>query len=95
MADIWTVPDGSQQAFLEALSELFELLRRSPGFIQAQTFRSVNPTKILSYARYESPAAQQEAQNGPGVARMQQRLRDIAHHDLHRYTLAETFLPPD
>jgi heme-degrading monooxygenase HmoA len=95
MADLWSAPDGTQEALLDSLNELFEHLRRCPGFIEGQTLRGVNPTKILAYARFDSAAAQQQAQDSPGVDALVRGLREIAHQNLGRYTVAETFLPPD
>ena len=95
MADLWSAPDGTQEALLDALNELFEHLRRCPGFIEGQTLRGVNPTKILAYARFDSSAAQQQAQDSPGVDALVRGLREIAHQNLGRYSVAESFLPPD
>lgn len=95
MADLWSVPDGNQQAFLDDLNKLFEHLRRCPGFVEAQILRSVNPTKVLAYSRFDSSAAQRRAQDDPVTAAAVRELRAIAHQDLSRYTLAKSFLPPD
>jgi Antibiotic biosynthesis monooxygenase len=95
MADLWSVPDGNQQAVLDGLTELFERMRDCPGFVEAQILRSVNPTKILAYTRFDSPANQQRAQDAVATGTMVQRLRAIAHQDLSRYTLARSFLPAD
>jgi heme-degrading monooxygenase HmoA len=95
MADLWHVPDGSQAIFLHGLNELFEQLRDSPGFIEGQILRSANPTKILAYSRFESAAAAQRVRDGPAIAAAVRKLRAIAHQDLSRYTIVESFLPPD
>jgi heme-degrading monooxygenase HmoA len=95
MADLWSVPDGSQQALLDGLNELFEHLRQCPGFVEGQILRGANPTRILAYSRFDSTAAQQRARDDPATAAAARRLRAIAHQDLGRYTPAESFLPPD
>jgi heme-degrading monooxygenase HmoA len=95
MVDVWTVPDGNQQPTLDALDELFEHFRQLPGFIEGQILRSINPTGILVYARFESLAAQQRAQDEPATRAMIRRLREMAHQSLSRYAVVKSFLPPD
>jgi heme-degrading monooxygenase HmoA len=95
MADLWSVQDGNQDAFLERVKELFERLRRSPGFIEGQILSSVNPTKFLAYSRFESTVATEDVQEDPAIAAAIRALRSIAHQDMSRYTLVESFLPPN
>jgi heme-degrading monooxygenase HmoA len=95
MVDVWSVPGGNQQAALDALNELFEHFRRLPGFIEGQILRSANPTGILAYARFDSVTAQQRAQDGPATGAIVRRLREIAHQNLSRYTVAKSFQPPN
>lgn len=95
MADLWSVPDGNQEAFLHGLNELFEQLRHFPGFIEGQILRSVNPTKILAYSRFQSAAATQRVTEDPAIVGVIRKLRAIAHQDMSRYVVGASFLPPD
>ena len=95
MVDVWSVPDGNQQPTLDALDELFEHFRHLPGFVEGQILKSVDPTGLLVYARFESLTAQQRAQDEPTTRAMIRRLRGIAHQSLSRYTIVKSFLPPE
>lgn len=94
MVDVWSVPDGNQEGVLAALNELFEHFWHLPGFVEGQILISVNPTRILVWARFDSVTAQQRAQDEPATEAILRRLREIAHQSVSRYTVAKSFRAP-
>jgi heme-degrading monooxygenase HmoA len=94
MVDVWSVPDGNQQAVADAVDELFGHLVRLPGFLEGELLMSADPMQMLAYARFDSVAAQQRARDEPATQAIIRRLRGVAHQNLGRYTVAKSFLPP-
>lgn len=95
MVDVWSIRDGNQQAAMDALNELCEHFRQFPGFIEGQILRSVDPTGMLVYARFDSLMAQQRAQDDPATGAIVRGLRELARQSLSRYTVAKSFRPPE
>ncbi len=95
LVDVWSVPDGNQEAVADAISELFEHLLHLAGFIEGELLTSPDPTVMLAYARFDSVAAQQRARDEPATQAVVRRLRGLAHQNLGRYTVAKSFRPPE
>ncbi|WP_029112077.1 antibiotic biosynthesis monooxygenase [Mycobacterium sp. URHB0044] len=65
--NVFTVPDGGQQALIDFLIEAATFASTTPGWISASIHRSVDGTRVVNYAQSESLEAAQ---------RIIERLRD-------------------
>ena len=52
--NVFTVPDGGQQALIEFLSEAARFASGTPGWISASVHRSQDGTRVVNYAQSES-----------------------------------------
>jgi hypothetical protein len=57
--NVFTVPDGGQQALIDFLIEAATFASTTPGWISASIHRSVDGTRVVNYAQSESPEAAQ------------------------------------
>jgi hypothetical protein len=57
--NVFTVPEGGQQALLDHLAEAARFASTTPGWISASLHRSCDGTRIVNYAQSESPEAAQ------------------------------------
>jgi len=55
--NVFTVPDGGQQALIEALADSAEIARGVPGWISASLHRSRDGTRVVNYAQSDGPAS--------------------------------------
>src|SRR6202020_785911 len=51
---VFTVPDGGQQALLDLLADSARLAQGVPGWISASLHRSLDGTRVITYAQSES-----------------------------------------
>jgi len=91
--DLWTVPDGSQEEFMEALVGLFELVRKLDGFLEGQILTGVDSSLFVCYTRMRSAQDRDAALIDPEVEAVRRAIGGIAHPKPHAYTLARTFTP--
>jgi hypothetical protein len=59
--NVFTVPEGGQQALIEHLIEAARFLRDAPGWISASLHRSHDGTRVVNYAQSESLDAARRA----------------------------------
>ena len=52
--NVFTVPQGGQQALIELLTEAARFASTSPGWISASVHRSLDGTRVVNYAQSES-----------------------------------------
>jgi hypothetical protein len=57
--NVFTVPQGGQQALIELLTEAAQFASTSPGWISASVHRSLDGTRVVNYAQSESLEAAQ------------------------------------
>ena len=95
IVDAWTVVDGNQAAFSEGLLRLFARLRVLDGFIEAQILQGIDPTRFLSWARWQTPAERARATNDAEVLRIVRELTALAHSHPHSYGVIQVFTAPD
>jgi hypothetical protein len=57
--NVFTVPQGGQQALIELLAESAKFAKATPGWISASIHRSCDGTRIVNYAQSESREAAQ------------------------------------
>jgi hypothetical protein len=57
--NVFTVPQGGQQALIELLAESAKFAKATPGWISASIHRSSDGTRVVNYAQSESPEAAQ------------------------------------
>jgi hypothetical protein len=57
--NVFTVPEGGQDALIELLSEAARFSRETPGWLSASLHKSRDGSRVLNYAQSESPAAAQ------------------------------------
>jgi antibiotic biosynthesis monooxygenase (ABM) superfamily enzyme len=55
--NVFTVPDGGQQALIELLTEAAKFVSTTPGWISASVHRSRDGTRVVNYAQCESMEA--------------------------------------
>ena len=55
--NVFTVPEGGQQALIELLTEAAKFASTTPGWISASVYRSRDGTRVVNYAQCESMAA--------------------------------------
>jgi antibiotic biosynthesis monooxygenase (ABM) superfamily enzyme len=55
--NVFTVPEGAQQALIELLAEAAKFASTTPGWISASVHRSRDGTRVVNYAQSESLAA--------------------------------------
>ena len=91
--DMWTVPDGRQEEFMDALVGLFELVRKLDGFLEGQILTGVDSSLFVCYARMRSAEDRDAALIDPQVGALRRSIGGIAHPRPHAYTLARTFTP--
>jgi hypothetical protein len=94
IVDAWTVEDGSQQEFLDALVELFGRLRELDGFLEGAIFEGVDATRFVSWARMRSPRERDAALIDSEVRSRMRGIGGLAHRDLGAYKSYRTFAPP-
>jgi hypothetical protein len=91
--DVWVVPDGTQEAFMDVLVSLFERLRTLDGFIDGQILRGLDPTLFVSYATLRSAEDRDAAFLDHEIQVMMRTIGGIARANPHAYTVARTFTP--
>jgi len=52
--NVFTVPEGGQQALIELLTEAAKFASTTPGWISASVHRSRDGTRVVNYAQCES-----------------------------------------
>jgi heme-degrading monooxygenase HmoA len=57
--NVFTVPDGNQQALIELLADSARFAKTVPGWISASLHRSLDGTRVVNYAQSESLEAAQ------------------------------------
>lgn len=55
--NVFTVPQGGQQALIDLLSEAAHACRTMPGWISASLHRSLDGTRVVNYAQASDRAA--------------------------------------
>lgn len=55
--NVFTVPEGGQQALIDALAEAAKFASTIPGWMSASIHRSRDGTRVVNYAQSESPEA--------------------------------------
>ncbi len=95
LVDAWTVEDGNQQEFLDALVGLFGRLRELDGFLEGAIFKGVDATRFVSWARMRSPRERDAAMIDSEVQARVRSVGGIAHPSLGAYTVFRTFSPPE
>jgi hypothetical protein len=55
--NVFTVPEGGQQALIELLTEAAKFASTTPGWISASVHRSRDGTRVVNYAQCESMEA--------------------------------------
>jgi antibiotic biosynthesis monooxygenase (ABM) superfamily enzyme len=73
--NVFTVPEGGQQALVESLAETAKAARTVPGWISASIHRSLDGTRVTNYAQTE---------NREAAARVIDRLRENGWLDRNR-----------
>jgi hypothetical protein len=58
--NVFTVPPGQQQPLIALLTEAAQFASTIPGWMSASLHRSLDGTRVVTYAQSESPAAAQE-----------------------------------
>jgi heme-degrading monooxygenase HmoA len=93
IVDSWNVPDGYQDEFISALSDVFERLREFDGFLDGQILRGVDRSRFVSYATMRSARERDAAMEDPELRAAARRIGGIARPRPHAYTVARTFTP--
>jgi heme-degrading monooxygenase HmoA len=93
IVDLWSVPDGSQDEFMDALVGVFERLREFDGFLDGQILRGVDPTRFVSYATMRSARERDAVMADPEFRAAALRIGGIARPRPHAYSIARTFTP--
>jgi hypothetical protein len=57
--NVFTVPEGGQQALIDLLAESAKFARSTPGWLAASIHRSCDGTRVVNYAQSESVEAAQ------------------------------------
>jgi hypothetical protein len=57
--NVFTVPEGGQQALIDVLAESARFARSTPGWLSASIHRSCDGTRVVNYAQSESVEAAQ------------------------------------
>ena len=57
--NVFTVPEGGQQALIDFLADAAEFASTTPGWISASVHRSHDGTRVVNYAQSESFEAAQ------------------------------------
>jgi quinol monooxygenase YgiN len=57
--NVFTVPEGGQDALIKLLSEAARFSRETPGWLSASLHKSRDGTRVVNYAQSESPEAAQ------------------------------------
>jgi hypothetical protein len=52
--NVFTVPDGGQQALIDLLADSARFARGVPGWLSASLHRSLDGTRVVNYAQSES-----------------------------------------
>jgi hypothetical protein len=52
--NVFTVPEGGQQALLELLADAAKFASSTPGWLSASLHRSLDGTRVVNYAQSES-----------------------------------------
>jgi hypothetical protein len=55
--NVFTVPEGGQQALIEFLTEAAKVASEVPGWISASLHRSLDGTRVVNYAQSADPDA--------------------------------------
>lgn len=55
--NVFTVPEGGQQALLDHLAAAVACARDTSGWLSASLHRSLDGTRVVNYAQTESPEA--------------------------------------
>ena len=55
--NVFTVPEGGQDALIDYLAEAAKFASTTPGWISASLHRSRDGTRVVNYAQTESPEA--------------------------------------
>jgi antibiotic biosynthesis monooxygenase (ABM) superfamily enzyme len=61
--NVFTVPEGGQQALIDFLSEAAKFASSTPGWLSASVHRSCDGTRVVNYAQSENLEAAQRIIN--------------------------------
>jgi len=73
--NVFTVPEGGQQALIDFLAEAAKFASSTPGWISASVYRSRDGTRVVNYAQSESIEA---------ATRVIERLREAGWLDRNK-----------
>jgi quinol monooxygenase YgiN len=89
--NVFTVPEGGQQAMLDQLAKGVEVARQTPGWLSASLHRSLDGTRIVNYAQSENLAAALAVIERLKAAGMIGRNRDFGEAHAGLYEVVRTF----
>lgn len=78
LINVFTVEPGNQDRLVEAWQRSTdEVIRHLPGFVSANIHRSLDGTKVVNYAQWESPQAFTSMLSDPAARDWLDRLAEI------------------
>lgn len=82
LINVFTVEPDNQQRLVELWQEgTDEVMRQLPGFVSANVHRSLDGTKVINYAQWESVETFNASLRDPDVASYFARLAEIGKPD--------------
>jgi len=89
LVNVFTVEPARQQELVDVLvAATDEVIQRQPGFISANVHASLDGTRVVNYAQWESADALQAMQSDPAAGEHMAAAARLATYDPHLYTVA-------
>jgi quinol monooxygenase YgiN len=94
LINVFTVDPAKQHELVHLLARATEAsVRHAPGFISARLHRSLDGTKVVMYAQWQSREAYEAMRGDPGSRPYLERALAIAKFEPEMYEVVQTFLP--
>ena len=90
LINVFTVKPEDQRALLDLLAEATEsVMNRQPGFVSANLHTSLDGTRVVNYAQWQSKEAFERMLNDPEASGHMKRASDLAEKfEPHLYDVA-------
>lgn len=94
LINVFTVAPADQQRLIELLTVATEnTIRHAPGFVSSTLHRSLDGTKVTSYAQWRSMEDYQRIREHPDVVQYREQAFALATLERGAYEVVDTFIP--
>jgi quinol monooxygenase YgiN len=91
LVNVFTVSHDNQQRLVDLLQQATDqVMKFLPGFLSANTHKSVDGVRVVTYAQWRSPEDVKAMLANPALNAHMESIGELAGFDAHRYVVADS-----